>query len=69
MHYLWSILHAFFSKRAQQFPSWIRMRSEQIIETEMWKRISERHWMPEQTNNNRKFNNIILQVEQDTNSP
>ncbi|CAM4581469.1 unnamed protein product [Leuciscus chuanchicus] len=56
-------------KRGQRFPSWIRMRPEQITETEMWKRISERHWMPEQTNNNRKFNNIILQMEQDPNSP
>ncbi|KAI2653491.1 Lymphatic vessel endothelial hyaluronic acid receptor 1 [Labeo rohita] len=57
-------------KRGRQFPSWTRMRQNQITETEMWKQISERHWMPEQTNkdNNRKCNSIILQMEQDPNS-
>ncbi|KAK7151997.1 hypothetical protein R3I94_008360 [Phoxinus phoxinus] len=59
-------------KRGQRFPSWTRMRPKQIIETEMWKQISERHWMPEQTSkddNIRKYNNIILQMDQDPNSP
>uniref|UniRef100_A0A672Q1F7 CD44 antigen-like n=2 Tax=Sinocyclocheilus grahami TaxID=75366 RepID=A0A672Q1F7_SINGR len=58
-------------KRGQRLPSWTRMRPKQIVETEMWKRISERHCMPEQTskdNNIRKFNNIILQMEQDPDS-
>ncbi|XP_056117168.1 lymphatic vessel endothelial hyaluronic receptor 1b [Rhinichthys klamathensis goyatoka] len=59
-------------KRRQRFPSWTRMRPKQIIETEMWKQINERHCMPEKTskdNNNRKCNNILLQMEQDPNSP
>ncbi|XP_026086455.1 lymphatic vessel endothelial hyaluronic acid receptor 1-like isoform X1 [Carassius auratus] len=58
-------------KRRQRFPSWTRMRPKQIIETEMWKRISERHCMPEHTskdNNNRIFDNLILQMEQDLDS-
>lgn len=58
-------------KREQRSPSWTRMRPKQIIETEMWKRINERHCMPEQTskdNNNRKCNSSILQMEQDPNS-
>ncbi|XP_077049565.1 lymphatic vessel endothelial hyaluronic receptor 1b isoform X2 [Siphateles boraxobius] len=56
-------------KRGQRFPSWTRMRPKQIIETEMWKQISES--MPEKTskdNKNRKCYNIILQMEQDPDS-
>ncbi|XP_051580835.1 lymphatic vessel endothelial hyaluronic acid receptor 1-like [Myxocyprinus asiaticus] len=59
-------------KRGQQFPSWTRMRPKQITETEMWRHISKRHCVPEQAskdNNNRKSNNIILQMEQDPDSP
>ncbi|XP_057203379.1 lymphatic vessel endothelial hyaluronic receptor 1b isoform X2 [Triplophysa rosa] len=61
-------------KRGQQFPSWTRMRQKHFIETEMWRHISDRHCMQEQTskdNNNRKCDNIILQMEQDpdTDSP
>ncbi|XP_059421102.1 lymphatic vessel endothelial hyaluronic acid receptor 1-like isoform X2 [Carassius carassius] len=58
-------------KRGQRIPSWTRMRQKQIIETEMWKRISERHCMPEETskdNNNRICDNLILQMEQDPDS-
>ncbi|XP_073706140.1 lymphatic vessel endothelial hyaluronic receptor 1b [Garra rufa] len=58
-------------KRGQRFPSWIRMRQKQTIETEMWKQISERHCVSEQTskdNNHRKCNNLILQMEQDPDS-
>ncbi|XP_016396966.1 lymphatic vessel endothelial hyaluronic receptor 1b [Sinocyclocheilus rhinocerous] len=58
-------------KRGQRFPSWTRMRPKEIIETEMWKQISERNCMPEQTskdNNNSKCS-IILQMEQDPDSP
>ncbi|XP_051726032.1 lymphatic vessel endothelial hyaluronic receptor 1b [Ctenopharyngodon idella] len=59
-------------KRRQRFPSWTRMRPKQITETEMWKQISERHCVPEQNskdNNFRKCNNIILQLEQDPDTP
>uniref|UniRef100_A0A673IQ83 Lymphatic vessel endothelial hyaluronic receptor 1b n=1 Tax=Sinocyclocheilus rhinocerous TaxID=307959 RepID=A0A673IQ83_9TELE len=74
-----NLLHAYssltsvlcFSKRGQRFPSWTRMRPKEIIETEMWKQISERNCMPEQTskdNNNSKCS-IILQMEQDPDSP
>uniref|UniRef100_A0A8C2KPT9 Lymphatic vessel endothelial hyaluronic receptor 1b n=1 Tax=Cyprinus carpio TaxID=7962 RepID=A0A8C2KPT9_CYPCA len=58
-------------KRRQRFPSWIRMKPIQINETEMWKRINERHCMPEQTskdNNSRNCNKLILQMEQDPDS-
>ncbi|XP_056334485.1 lymphatic vessel endothelial hyaluronic receptor 1b [Danio aesculapii] len=58
-------------KRGQRFPSWTRMRPKQIIETEMFKQISERHCISEQTNkenNNWTCNNIILQMEQDSDS-
>ncbi|XP_067276470.1 lymphatic vessel endothelial hyaluronic receptor 1b [Pseudorasbora parva] len=58
-------------KRGQQF-SWRRMRTMQNIETEMWKEIIERHCLPEQTskgNNNKKCKKIILQMEQDPDSP
>lgn len=58
-------------KRGQQFPSWTRMRPKQIIETEMFKQISERHCISEQTNNdnnNWTCSNIILQMEQDSDS-
>ncbi|KAF4101288.1 lymphatic vessel endothelial hyaluronic receptor 1b [Onychostoma macrolepis] len=57
-------------KRGQRFPSWTRIRPNEITDTEMWKRISEKHCMPEQTskdNNNRKCS-IILQMEQDLDS-
>ncbi|KAL1256939.1 hypothetical protein QQF64_012484 [Cirrhinus molitorella] len=58
-------------KRRRQFPSWTRMRQKQTFETEMWKKIRERHCMPEQTskdNNEGKYNNIILQLEEDPDS-
>ncbi|XP_059362627.1 lymphatic vessel endothelial hyaluronic receptor 1b [Carassius carassius] len=57
-------------KRGQRFPSWSRMRPVQIIETEMWKQISERHCMPKQTNknNNKGICNIVFQMEQNPDS-
>uniref|UniRef100_A0A8C1ZY12 Lymphatic vessel endothelial hyaluronic receptor 1b n=1 Tax=Cyprinus carpio TaxID=7962 RepID=A0A8C1ZY12_CYPCA len=58
-------------KRGQRFPSWDRMRPNEITETEMWKQISERHCTPKQTSkdNNKGICNIIFQMEQDPDSP
>ncbi|XP_056621970.1 lymphatic vessel endothelial hyaluronic receptor 1b isoform X2 [Triplophysa dalaica] len=55
-------------KGGQQFPSWTRMGQTDFTETEMCQHIIDRHCMQEQTskdNNNRKFDNIILRMEQD----
>ncbi|KTG34627.1 hypothetical protein cypCar_00033843 [Cyprinus carpio] len=58
-------------KRGQRFPSWDRMRPNEITETEMWKQISERHCTPKQTSKdkNKGICNIIFQMEQDPDSP
>ncbi|XP_043120134.1 lymphatic vessel endothelial hyaluronic receptor 1b isoform X2 [Puntigrus tetrazona] len=58
----------YLKTKRQLFTSWSRMRQEEMNETEMFKRINERHCTPEQTskgNDNSKCN-FILKMEQDS---